>query len=337
MNLAEFQESHIPLIEQGLKAFFNARDFGTSGTLKEMLTYHMGWQDQGGHGKRLRPLITLLCTEALGGQAQDAMPAALAVEFLHNFTLIHDDIEDRSSMRHNRETLWMRWGEAQAINAGDALFSIAQLAMLDLAHATNPEAAVKAGQYFNQTCLHLTQGQHLDLAFEKARDITIASYLEMIGGKTGALIAFSAAVGAIVAQKTLHEQDLLGTFGSNLGLAFQVQDDILGIWGNPEVTGKSAASDLLARKKTLPVLFGLEHSAEFQKLWSENVIKPHKVEHMSALLQSCGAKAFTSQMAQEYTGEAFKALETLFSVSTAENSPVQALFELCEVLLGRNY
>ena len=337
MNLAEFQKSRTPQIEQGLKAFFNAQDFGTSETLKEMLAYHMGWRDEGGHGKRLRPLITLLCTEALGGQAQDAMPAALAVEFLHNFTLIHDDIEDRSSLRHNRETLWMRWGEAQAINAGDALFSIAQLALLDLAHTASPEDAVKASQYFNQTCLHLTRGQYLDLAFEKARDITINAYLEMIGGKTGALIAFSAAVAAIVAQKPSREQDLLGAFGSNLGLAFQVQDDFLGIWGDPEVTGKSAASDLLTRKKTLPVLFGLQHSAKFQELWSENEIKPNSLEQMSALLQSCGAKEYTSQKAQAYTEEAFKALETLFAASTAENSPVQALFELCAGLLGRDY
>lgn len=335
MRLSECQKTLIPQIESGLQAFFNAQDFGSSALLKEMLAFHMGWLDASGRGKRLRPLITLLCTAALGGEVQSGLPAALAVEFLHNFTLIHDDIEDRSPIRHGRETIWKRWGEAQAINAGDALFSIAQLALLDLAQTVSPSTAVKAGRQFNQTCLRLTRGQHLDIAFETAQDISVDAYLDMIQGKTGALIAFSAVVAGIIMEKSQGELDHLNAFGSNLGLAFQVQDDILGIWGDPGITGKSAASDLLSRKKTLPVLFGLKNSPEFLQSWSDRAVEPQRVVQMAALLEDCGAREFAIQKAQDHTAEAFKALETLFPGANQDNGPAQALLDLSHFLLMR--
>lgn len=135
-----------------------------------MLRYHLGWEDdssaKASKGKRLRPLIILLTTGAFGDYPSKAMPAAVAVELLHNFTLIHDDIEDQSPMRHGRPTLWHKYGTAQAINAGDALFSIAQLSMLDLAKTCNQYVVWDAARGFNAMCLHLTQGQYLDISFE---------------------------------------------------------------------------------------------------------------------------------------------------------------------------
>ncbi len=335
MTFAEYQKTVLPQLEDSLKAFLESQSFGQSQTLKDMLAYHMGWRDNLGHGKRLRPLITLLCTQALGGELQSAMPAATAVEFLHNFTLIHDDIEDRSPTRHGRETLWMRWGQAQAINAGDALFSIAQLALLDLASTLPPRLALHAARGFNRTCLQLTQGQHLDIAFEKQPQVAIETYLEMIQGKTAALIAFAASLGGIISGRSDREIEQLDNFGRNLGLAFQVQDDFLGIWGDPEITGKSIASDLISKKKTLPVLFGLENCGEFRETWSQGAITEDQLNHLSNLLEACGAKQYVSHKAGAFTQDAFKALESLFPSQQPENAAAEALFELSGNLLGR--
>ncbi len=337
MHLENYQSTYLPQIENGLRSFFTAFNFGTSEPLKDMLAYHLGWRDDGVHGKRLRPLITLLCTSALGGSVISALPAALAIEFLHNFTLIHDDIEDRSPLRHGRETLWMRWGEAQAINAGDALFSIAQMAILDLEEATSQRVTIQTTRRFNQTCLQLTRGQYLDIAFENEDNISLETYIDMIHGKTAALIAFSAAASGLVTESKQTVIDHLETFGKSLGLAFQIQDDSLGIWGDPKVTGKSIASDLLAKKKTLPVLFGLQNCDEFRKLWGEGEMKPKRVERMSSLLKSCGAQEYVREKAEQNINDAFSALQLLFPSEKPENRPAKALFELSEQLLGRDY
>ncbi|MFW5713714.1 MAG: polyprenyl synthetase family protein [Brevefilum sp.] len=337
MNFADYQNHYNPLIEESLKSQLQRFQFGKSQNLMRMLTYHLGWDDNGIHGKRLRPLITLLCTQALGGNTQSAMPAATAIELLHNFTLIHDDIEDRSPMRHGRKTLWKRWGEAQAINAGDALFSIAQLSILDLKESVGFKAAIKAARYFNQTCLQLTQGQYLDIALENECETTLDTYLEMIQGKTGALIAFSAAVSGVIAGTDQTNIGLLKTFGESLGIAFQIQDDFLGIWGDPDITGKSAVSDILAKKKSLPVLFGLQNCDEFRRLWSKGDVNPEQVKRMAGILETCGAKAYVRNSAEQYTVKAFRALKNLFPSNAQENEPAEALFELTEDLLGREF
>lgn len=337
MSLSAYKRKTLPKIEKALKECLQSQQFGLSQPLKEMLATHMGWRDDGEHGKRLRPLIALICTEALGGKVKTALPAALAVELLHNFSLIHDDIEDRSPTRHGRQTLWTRWGEAQAINAGDALFSIAQLSMLDLAEVTNPQVALKTAKIFNQTCFQLIRGQYLDIAFEKEENIDLESYLEMIHGKTAALISFSTAVGGWVTESKPSVIDLLEKYGESLGLAFQIQDDFLGIWGDPKITGKSIASDLLTKKKTLPVLFGLQNCDAFKDFWVEDEINADNVASLSSLLESCGAKEYVREKAKKYTADAFDALETLFPTKKPENEPAEALVELSGLLLHRNY
>lgn len=337
MTLQNLQAMLVPQIEEALQDFINAIDFRSSHELGTMLRYHMGWETDNANnvtkGKRLRPLITLLTTGAFGDYPNKAMPAAVAVELLHNFTLIHDDIEDQSPLRHGRPTLWQKYGTAQAVNAGDALFSIAELSMLDLARTCNQYVVLDAARAFNRTCLHLTQGQYLDISFETRTDVTVEAYKNMIGGKTAALIAFTSGLGALITGQTETEYHKLSEFGEYLGLAFQIQDDILGIWGDSIKTGKSAASDILTRKKTLPNLFGLAQCPEFRILWQQETLSQEDVHHMADLLEQCGVREQVEGEASVLTEQALAVLATIFP---KPNDYSEALLELINLLLRRN-
>lgn len=335
MNLKSLQQQLLPQIESHLQTFLDKQLFDLTPGLKQMLSYHMGWEDGGRMGKRIRPLLTMLCNQAFGGALSDAFPAAVSLEYLHNFTLIHDDIEDRSPQRHGQDTVWYRWGIPQAINAGDAMFSIAQLAMLGLRDTCPNDIALHAAHRLNEVCLHLTQGQYLDISFESEDSVPLETYLMMIEGKTAALVAFAAELGGLTAGKNPSIILTLSEFGRNLGIAFQIQDDFLGIWGNPEITGKSIASDITSKKKTLPILYGLQKSTEFASLWQVESPTSKQVQQMADLLETCGAKDYAKQHAESHTDQAFAALETLFPNHGEGNNHAQALFELCEVLLSR--
>jgi geranylgeranyl diphosphate synthase type I len=336
MDLTALQTNLIPRIESQLKTHLNGLDFGQSQLLKDMLRYHMGWQvdpDQPeNRGKRIRPLLALLSTGAFGEDVDKAMPGAMAIELLHNFTLIHDDIEDNSPLRHSRPTLWRKWGIAQAINAGDALFSIAQLSILSLNQTCGESAALIAARRMNEVCLHLTRGQYLDISFEEADNISIDAYLDMVRGKTAALIAFALELGGIVSCQDKAARAALAAFGENLGLAFQIQDDDLGVWGDPALTGKSAASDLIARKKTLPILYGLSHCETFRDHWSQETITPDNASRMADLLAGCGAQDYVRERAGIYTQKAFNILENLFP---KKNIYASAILALAEALIKR--
>lgn len=336
MTLKKLQGILIPEIESALMKNLDATDFGGSPELGQMLRYHLGWKLEGFRsktkGKRLRPLITLLTTGAYGEYPNKAISAAVAVELLHNFTLIHDDIEDQSPLRHGRPTLWDLYGTAQAINAGDALFSIAQLSMLNLAETCGQYAVLDAMREFNRTCLHLTRGQHLDISFEHETDVTVSAYMDMIEGKTGALIAFAASMGPLAAGETLTEYRKMTDYGTALGLAFQVQDDILGVWGDPKITGKSAASDILAHKKTLPNLLGLAECPEFRSLWQQGNLSVDQITEMANLLESCGIRAQVQQQSKDLTAQAFSVLDEAFP---EKNDYAEALYELTGFLLKR--
>jgi geranylgeranyl diphosphate synthase, type I len=207
-------------------------------------------------GKRIRPLLVLLSAEAAGGPWRKALPSAAAVELLHNFSLVHDDIQDQSPLRRSRPTVWVKWGIAQAINAGDVLFTLSFLSLQRLLDALPSEDVLLSSRLLQQTCLRLTEGQYLDISYEK-RNLPMEAYWPMIGGKTAALISCCTELGAVAAGADEHRRAAFHAYGDNLGLAFQVLDDWLGIWGDAGQTGKSVESDLASGKKTLPVLYAI--------------------------------------------------------------------------------
>lgn len=310
---ATLTQSMLILVEDELRrAVALAGDPGLE-PLRAMLAYHMGWEGEGAgpaaQGKRIRPLLVLLTCAAAGGVWEQALPAAAAVELVHNFSLIHDDIEDNSPLRRGRQTVWKRWGIPQAVNAGDAMFTLAHLWLLRLAQSTSAETALAACQILQSTCLHLTQGQYLDLAYEQRRDLQQADYWPMVGGKTAALLAACTGLGALAAGAPEARCQAYRLFGERLGLAFQVQDDLLGIWGSAEMTGKSAESDLAAGKKSLPVLFGLEQKGRFFQRWQQGPISLEQAPAVANLLEQEGAHRFTQAAADRLTAEALQALD----------------------------
>ena len=271
MELFEAFEEFQPIIEKELIAVVQDSVSDAYPVLREMLSYHMGWTGEGAgpqtQGKRLRPVLLLLSVVAAGGDWQQALPAAAGVELLHNFSLIHDDVEDNGDLRHGRPTVWVKWGVPQAINAGDLMFTISNQAILNLRRSYSAEVVLRAQGLFQQTCVKLTQGQYLDMWYENMDNLALDAYWSMVAGKTAALLACCTEMGALLGGADMAVCDKYHQFGHLLGLAFQAQDDLLGIWGDVERIGKSTSSDLFTKKKTLPVIFGLQKNGEFAKQW----------------------------------------------------------------------
>lgn len=246
------------------------------------MQYHLGWVDSSfapipiNPGKLLRPTLLLLAYETAGawGLTGDsdylrrALPAAAAIELTHNFTLIHDDIVDNDTERHHQPTLWTIWGDSQGINTGDGMFALARLALWDiLQEGVEGEIAARLGVVLDRACLIIAEGQYLDLSFEQRQDISIAMYLDMIGRKTAALMSCAAEMGAILGTRDTETSASLRAFGFEMGLAFQVRDDVLGVWASSVELGKTSAGDIYRRKRSLPILHALEHaSAEDQTI-----------------------------------------------------------------------
>ncbi len=334
-GFTNYSEKRRPALRQELeRVIAPSAEHGTP-VLHEMITYQLGWtgEDAGAkaEGKQIRPLLVLLACEAAGGSWEKALPAAAAVELIHNFSLIHDDIEDDGEIRRGRPTVWKVWGEAQAINTGDAVFALAYASLVNLAETTSGEIALKVGKIFHQTCLRLTQGQHLDISFEDQENVELESYWQMVGGKTAALLAFSLEAGAICAGATPEVQSKYRDFGHYLGLAFQVQDDILGIWGAEEQIGKSITGDLVTRKKTLPVLFGLAQKKGFYESWNAGEITPENTIILSQLLEAEGGRAYAQSTADRLTELALTALKN----AAPEGEAGEIINELAKKLLKR--
>lgn len=333
----DYIEVMLPAIRAELEAHLAHSALGRSRALISMLRYHMGWEGQGSNqdaeGKRIRPILTLLSTEASGGVWELALPAAAAVELIHNFSLIHDDIEDNSDLRRGRDTVWKKWGVAQAINTGDLMFSIANLAVHRLDAHFDSMVINRASQIILETCILLTQGQYWDIAYENQMDVTIEQYWTMVEGKTGALLGASCELGALCSPATPEQRRLFKTFGFQLGMAFQAIDDYLGIWGDPAKLGKSVESDLISKKKTLPVVFGLQSIPRFSELWMQSKINAEDACEMARMLEVVGAKDYVLAQAKRHTDNAFKALHA----AGKNNEAREAIQSLASGLLKRDY
>lgn len=307
-------------VEQEMRASLVAPDAATA-PLYGMMRYHLGWATvdfapdaSGQTGKRLRPRLCLLCCAAAGGDALVAVPAAAAIELLHNFTLIHDDIQDQSSHRHHRQTIWSRWGAAQAINVGDGMYAIAHQQLLKLAaHGVPAERIVRLMGEFDATVLRICEGQFLDVGFENRWDIAAADYVQMIGGKTAAIFAFAASAGATLAGADDARTTRYGTLGTALGLGFQLRDDLLGIWGEERVTGKPVADDIRRRKKSLPVIMLHERAAAAERAYleacyaSEEVVAAD-IATVLAMLDTAGVHDECQEIVETYHARAFALL-----------------------------
>ncbi|HEY9180414.1 MAG TPA: polyprenyl synthetase family protein, partial [Candidatus Baltobacteraceae bacterium] len=235
----------------------------------KMVAYHMGWVDEAGRahhvktGKLVRPSLCLWAAGALGADPVVALPAAAAIEWFHNFTLVHDDIQDGDRKRHSRETVWSLWGIPQAINAGDAMQALAFLSVARAAE--HPERAVRAIAAIASAGLTVIEGQCLDLELEGQIDTALRAYLRMVAAKTGALLGASVEAGALLAGADEIAAAQFRRAGRLLGTAFQIRDDWLGMFGDPSVTGKSSSGDASRYKMTFPVVAGLRAMSTLQK------------------------------------------------------------------------
>lgn len=332
----------LPPIEQELQKQVARLDAPRTKPFHEMLTYHMGWTGDGAGpeatGKRIRPILVLLtCLASSGAEGvdetwQSALPAAAAVELVHNFSLVHDDIQDNSPKRRGRDTVWVKWGAPLAINVGDALFVMSNQAIIDLKNDYPAEIVMKAAEILHNTCLDLTRGQFMDMSFEERNNLVVEDYWHMISGKTSALLAACTQIGALLGGADEDLQNVYRSYGHYLGLAFQVQDDILGIWGDEAVTGKSAASDLVEGKNSLPVLIGLSKKGKFAERWAQGPIKHEEVEELARVLASEGGYGEAKEASIQMTDMAINSLRE----ADPQGEAGEALFELTNRLLNRD-
>lgn len=336
MLLRDFNQQVQPKIDETMQRVVAHPLINQYAGLADILCYHLGWEGPGNgqeaQGKRIRPLLVLLAAAATGGDWKPALPAAAAVELLHNFSLIHDDIEDNSPLRRGRDTVWKRWGIPLAINAGDALFTLAFESVHQLSQSCPPHVVNHASKILIDTCIKLTGGQHLDISYENKREISLDGYWKMIEGKTAALLSACLQLGGAIGSATPAQMDALARFGRSLGLSFQIQDDWLGIWGNSTLTGKSTDSDLVSGKKTLPVVYALRNKQRFAQRWLSGGITPEEAPQLAQWLIEEGAQVYTEQQASLYTTEALTALEQ----AGLDNPYGTALRELALMLLKRN-
>ena len=284
-------------------------------------------------GKRMRPVLTLMSAEIFDADYKLALPAALAVEVFHNFSLVHDDIMDDAPLRRGNETVHEKWNINTGILSGDAMLILAYQYFENY----NTEVFRDLAKLFSKTALEVCEGQQYDVDFETRDDVTIPEYLKMIEYKTAVLVAAAMKMGALVAETSVQNADLIYDFGLNLGLAFQLQDDYLDAFGDPKTFGKQVGGDIIENKKTYLYLKAMEFSTsdEKEQLLHLFSIQPSdntdKIDSVKAIFNSSGASAATQHAIQDYT---LKAFETLRNISI-DNEKKDILRSFGENLMGR--
>ena len=312
--------------------------------LYRMVRYHLGWETAEGEpadfpGKLLRPAFCLLSCESLSEQWEQCVPAAAALELVHNFSLVHDDIQDQDTERHHRPTVWSVWGPAQAINAGDSLLALAHEALGRLSERGLPsERILAAVRTLDRRTLEMVEGQVLDIGFEDSLDVSLEAYLEMIEKKTGALFDCAFSLGAIVAGADERTVEAFGRCGRLLGIAFQLRDDMLGVWGEGSRTGKGVGADIRRRKKSLPVMYALSSSdsaarEELRRIYEKAELSDDDVAAVLRILDETGAEAYCAGLAEEKHAAAFADS----AIMRLENAAIAELRETAAFLLERDF
>lgn len=309
--------------------------------MRPVAAYHLGWRDEhgaptpAGGGKGVRPALAVLAAEASGAEAETAVPGAVAVELVHNFSLLHDDVMDGDRERRHRPTVWALYGVASAVLVGDALNTLA-LQVLQAADADPARRAAATAELTDATAA-MIGGQAQDMAFESRSDVSADDCLAMVAGKTGALLAGAAVVGARLAGAPAAAVEALRRYGAELGVAFQAADDLLGIWGDPERTGKPRGNDLATRKKSLPVVHALAaggpDAAELRRLLANGPLDEAAVARGTELVERTGARRATEQLARRRLDAACRALDAAPLVPAARDE----LIDLARFVVEREF
>jgi geranylgeranyl diphosphate synthase type I len=320
-------ERHLDLLDAGLRGSAPRM----RGLLRQMAAYHMGWSDAAGGeasepaGKRIRPALSLWACEALGGDPAWALPAAVAVELIHNFTLIHDDIQDGDQLRRHRPAVWTIWGAEQGINAGDGMFAAALSSLL--APGPRPGRRTRAAHMLSAAVVQVVEGQCLDLALEGKPGASQATYLRLATMKTGALLGAAMAAGAVLAGAPRAVAQRFDAAGRLLGLAFQVRDDWLGTWGDPDLTGKGRSGDLRRRKLTYPVVAAYSVATPIRRRELRRLFNDRESGgefRLRALLDDLGGPSLTAGVPMVLARDAVAALTGL---------PDQALTDFADLAI----
>jgi geranylgeranyl diphosphate synthase type I len=306
----------------------------------QMMSYHLGWLDEKLQeatwrgGKRLRPALCMMACESVGAPAAHALPGAVAVELVHNFSLVHDDIEDGDELRRHRPTVWSLWGIPHGVNVGDGLLALAQTTLLEACAregVTSAGVAAAAAIVLGRRSLELCEGQFLDMEFQELPSVGLPQYLSMVDRKTGALFGCAAEVGAILGAADAESALQLGRFGRVLGRAFQMQDDVFGVWGAESVTGKPAA-DVTRRKRGLPAVLAWERAAaadhdELRRLYAgPGPMTREAAARALAIFEELDVRAEALRMVTEQLGKAVELLPA--ALPEAATLPLRQLVAL---------
>jgi geranylgeranyl diphosphate synthase, type II len=308
--------------------YFNVRHFPLQpNSLYEPCEYFLGMG-----GKRIRPVMCLMGNELFDEIIPDAYEVATAVELFHNFTLIHDDIMDKAPLRRGYETVHTKYGESTALLSGDVML----IQAYEHLNKVKSDCLHKILSLFNKTAAEVCEGQQLDMDFEKKETVSLEEYIHMIGLKTSVLMGASLQMGAILGGAGGGNSNHLYQFGLNLGIAFQVQDDYLDAFGDPQKFGKQVGGDILANKKTFLMIHALSVANESQKSELNQLLQtngPDKVEKVLSIFKACGVDEWAKQLKEKYVASAFQHLEDIAVVSVRK----KPLKELASFLVQRDY
>ena len=317
--------------------------FNRRGEVYEAVKYSLGFVDQNGivqpnpSGKMLRSLLCTFTCDSTGGNWKDALPSAISLELIHNFSLIHDDIQDRDTVRRHRPTTWILWGTQKAIVAGTSTHCLGNIISLPSSGESRSKTKIQLelSKVLSKKCLQMIQGQVLDLSFEHKNRVTVNEYLKMISGKTAALISCAMHMGAYISEQSSKKASTFGRIGHFLGLSYQIRDDILGIWGDPENTGKSVGSDIVRKKKSLPIIHGSQLAIDvalIEQSYQKPAVTPSDLDNIMTIMEKRKTQKYCQTLAESYCQ---KAIQQINSAPLTKESK-QEMIQLAHYFIERN-